>query len=138
LEALWQPRTPSFQVGFCFHANHASAAAGFLSLCHSSTQSHLAPRSTSNLYGPELLGLDIEVRMATDSSFQDRKMQGSVPPKPESDTDTPSMDPERPGKYDPLGQPDEVTRERPEDWKDPADREMPAADEQSPLSDDRR
>jgi len=76
--------------------------------------------------------------MTTDSSFQDKKMQGSVPPKPESGTDKPTIDPVRPGKYDPLGRPDEVTEERPEDWIDPADRDLPAADEQSPLSDDRR
>lgn len=76
--------------------------------------------------------------MATSSSVQDKKMQGSVPPKPESDADKPSIDPERPGKYDPLRSPDEVSKGRPEDWKDPADMDLPAADEQTPLSDDRR
>lgn len=76
--------------------------------------------------------------MATDSSFQDKKMQGSVPPEPESGIDRPTIDPVRPDKYDPLVRPDDVTKERPEDWIDPADRDLPAADEQSPLSDDRR
>jgi hypothetical protein len=32
----------------------------------------------------------------------------------------------------------EVTKGRPGDWTDPADSDLPAADEETPLSDDRR
>lgn len=72
--------------------------------------------------------------MSTDSSFQDQP-QGSVPSKPEPGTDEPTLDPDDPDKYDPLKSP---ASDRPEDWRDPAERVTPEADEQTPLSDDRR
>ncbi|WP_175645572.1 hypothetical protein [Pseudomonas sp. KK4] len=40
-----------------------------------------------------------------------------------------------PGKYDPLTTPDP---DDPQEWDESAEREMPEADEQTPLSDDRR
>lgn len=40
-----------------------------------------------------------------------------------------------PGKYDPLTTPDP---DEPQDWDESAEREMPEADEPTPLSDDRR
>lgn len=76
--------------------------------------------------------------MPTDSSFQDKKMQGSVPPKPESGTDKPTTDPEDPGKFDPLARPDVLKKERLGDWEDPANKDLPEADEETPPSDDRR
>lgn len=72
--------------------------------------------------------------MSTDLSFQDT--QGSVPSKPEPGSDEPQLDPDDPDKYDPLKNPDDS--ERPEDWKDPSERVTPEADEETPLSDDRR
>ncbi|MEZ1318004.1 hypothetical protein QIW53_18445 [Pseudomonas fluorescens] len=72
--------------------------------------------------------------MSTDSSFQDQP-QGSVPSKPEPGTDEPTLDPDDPDKYDPLKSP---SSDRPEDRRDPAERVTPEADEQTPLSDDRR
>ena len=88
----------------------------------------------SNQYGPDKLDLIGEVRMSTDSSFEDQT-QGSVPSRPEPGTDEPTLDPDDPNKYDPLKNPD---KERPVDWDDPAERVTPEADEQTPLSDDRR
>ena len=79
-------------------------------------------------------GLIGEVGMSTDSSFEDQT-QGSVPSKPESGTDEPTLDPNDPNKYDPLKNPSEG---RPGDWTDPGERTTPEADEQTPLSDDRR
>jgi len=52
----------------------------------------------------------------------------------QKDTDKPLTPPEDPDRYDPLTSPDE---ERPERWEAP-DRDMPEADEPTPLSDDRR
>lgn len=72
--------------------------------------------------------------MSTDSSFRDQP-QGSDPSRPQPDTNNPQLDPDDPNKYDPLKKPD---RERPEDWIDPGERMPPEADEQTPLSDDRR
>jgi hypothetical protein len=74
--------------------------------------------------------------MSTDSSFHDEtqrqdQTQGSVPSKP-------GLNPDDPDKYDPLTRPDMGTGERPEDGEDPAGRDLPEADEQTPLSDDRR
>ncbi|MEN8639604.1 hypothetical protein [Pseudomonas sichuanensis] len=73
--------------------------------------------------------------MSTDSSFQDRP-QGSDPTKPMPGTEKPMLDPDDPKKYDPLRKPEDA--DRPEDWKDPGERNTPEADEQTPLSDDRR
>lgn len=72
--------------------------------------------------------------MSTDSSFQDQP-SASVPSRPEPGADEPTLDPDDPNKYDPLKNPD---RDRPQDWDDPAERNTPEADEQTPLSDDRR
>lgn len=72
--------------------------------------------------------------MSTDSSFND-ETKGSVSSKPEPGTDEPTLDPNDPSKYDPLKNPQD---DRPEAWKNPAERVTPEADEQTPLSDDRR
>ncbi|WP_422419172.1 hypothetical protein [Pseudomonas sp. GZD-222] len=72
--------------------------------------------------------------MSIDSSFE-YQTQGSDPSKPEPGSDEPTLHPDDPNKYDPLKSPD---RDRPEDWDDPAERVTPEADEQTPLSDDRR
>jgi hypothetical protein len=75
--------------------------------------------------------------MSDDSTFQQQEqnpMQGAVPSRPEPGTDDPITTPEDPGRYDPLTSPDD---QRPDDWEDP-DRDMPEADEPTPLSDDRR
>lgn len=71
--------------------------------------------------------------MSTDSSFQDQP-QGSDPSMPDPENNDPTLNPDDPNKYDPLGKPD---TERPEDW-DGQERLPPEADEQTPLSDDRR
>ncbi|MNP39642.1 hypothetical protein D3C76_1332270 [compost metagenome] len=76
--------------------------------------------------------------MTTDSTFQDKlqrqnQTQGSVPSKPEPEN--PLVNPNDPGKYDPLTRPDP---EQSQDWDEPAGRDLPEADEQTPLSDDRR
>lgn len=76
--------------------------------------------------------------MSTDLSFQDKTVQGTVPSNPEPGTDEPTLDPKDRGKFDPLERPGNVKEERPEDWKDPADKDLPEADEETPLSDDRR
>jgi hypothetical protein len=52
----------------------------------------------------------------------------------QKDPESPLTPPEDPDRYDPLTSPDD---ERPEGWDAP-DRDMPEADEPSPLSDDRR
>lgn len=85
----------------------------------------------SNLYGPEKLALYSEVGMSIDSSFEDQT-QGSVPSKPEPGSDEPQR-PDDPGQYDPLKSPKD---DRPEGWRDPAERNMP--DEEAPSSDDMR
>ncbi|MBZ9780214.1 hypothetical protein K9857_01435 [Pseudomonas sp. REP124] len=72
--------------------------------------------------------------MSTDSSFEDQT-QDSDPSKPEPDSDEPLLDPDDPDKYDPLKNPAD---ERPDDWNPPGERVTPEADEQTPLSDDRR
>ncbi|WP_415764210.1 hypothetical protein [Pseudomonas sp. ZB1P45] len=100
----------------------------------SSAQSHTFHLPTSNYYGPEKLDLIGEVGMSSDSSFQDQT-QGSVPSKPESGSDEPTLDPDDPNKYDPLTKPSD---DRPEDWKEPGERTTPEADEITPLSDDMR
>jgi hypothetical protein len=79
-------------------------------------------------------GLIGEVGMSTDSSFEDQT-QSSVPSKPEPGSDEPTLNPNDPNKYDPLRSP---TDDGPDDWKDPAERVTPEADEETPLSDDRR
>lgn len=89
--------------------------------------------AVSNEYGPEQLDLTGEVRMSTDSSFQDQP-QGSDPTTPDPMIDDPILDPDDPKKYDPLSKPD---ADRPDGWED-HEREPPEADEQTPLSDDRR
>lgn len=98
-----------------------------------SARTHPLHPAVSNLYGPEVLDLNREVGMSTDSSFQDQT-RGSVPSKPEPGTDEPVLDPDDPDKYDPLKTPDD---DRPEGW-DRAERVTPEADEVTPLSDDRR
>lgn len=90
-------------------------------------------QTASNQYGPDKLDLTGEVRMSTDSTFQDQP-QGSDPSRSNPEVDDPTLDPDDSKKYDPLRKPD---TERPEDWEDP-DRVPPEADEQTPLSDDRR
>jgi hypothetical protein len=98
--------------------------------------------ATSKEYGPENPDLFVvEVGMASDSTYQDKlqrqdQTQGSVPSKPEPDG--PLANPNDPDKYDPLTRPDPDASQRPEDWDDPAGRDVPEADEQTPLSDDRR
>ncbi|NUU37823.1 hypothetical protein HNQ83_22540 [Pseudomonas sp. C2B4] len=72
--------------------------------------------------------------MSNDSSFQD-ETQDFVPSRPQQGSDEPTLDPDDPDKYDPLKSP---SGDRPEDWKDHGERTTPEADEQSPLSDDRR
>jgi|EndMetStandDraft_2_1072991.scaffolds.fasta_scaffold2157511_1 hypothetical protein len=80
--------------------------------------------------------------MSSDSSFQENMQdpnntQGAVPSKPEPGNDDSQPNPDDPGKYDPLSQPDKEEDARPEDWNEPP-RDVPEADEQTPLSDDRR
>ncbi|NWL23279.1 hypothetical protein [Pseudomonas umsongensis] len=69
--------------------------------------------------------------MSSETIFQDKgpdpdKSQGAV--EPASDD---------PGKYDPLTQPDLEDDDAAQDWNE-RDRKLPEADEQTPLSDDRR
>jgi len=119
---------------FAFGENilHPASKAGFLLPVHLIywTSNCL---TASNQYGPDKLDLTGEVRMSTDSTFQGQP-QGSDPSRPDPEVDDPTLDPDDPNKYDPLKKPD---IERPEDWEDP-DRVPPEADEQTPLSDDRR
>ena len=95
---------------------------------------HAARRQASNSYGLDSLGLNGEVAMSTNTSFQDQT-QSSIPSSPEPGSDEPTLDPEDPNKYDPLKNP---TEDRPDDWKDPGERTTPEADEETPLSDDMR
>lgn len=53
-------------------------------------------------------------------------------------TDEPSLVPEFPDDVQPVEDPAEGISERPDDWQDPAGQDMPEADEETPLSDDRR
>lgn len=69
--------------------------------------------------------------MSSESIFQDNsqdpdKSRGAVEPAPDD-----------PGKYDPLTQPDLEDDDGAQDWNE-RDRKLPEADEQTPLSDDRR
>ncbi|MVV51728.1 hypothetical protein EJA72_26305 [Pseudomonas sp. PB120] len=72
--------------------------------------------------------------MSIDLSVQNQT-QGSFPSKPEPGSDEPTLDPDDPNKYDPLKNPSD---DRPENQKEPGERTTPEADEQTPLSDDRR
>ncbi|MGG7648423.1 MULTISPECIES: hypothetical protein [unclassified Pseudomonas] len=99
----------------------------------SSTGLHPALTQNSNVYGPEKLDLNCEVGMSIDSSFEDRT-QGSVPSKPEPGSEEPQR-PDDPGQPDPLKRPKD---ERPEDWRDPAERNMPEADEETSSADNMR
>ncbi len=65
--------------------------------------------------------------MSTESDFQQEIHGQSVEPG----TDEPSLDPDDPNDLDPLKQPDQ-----PEDGDEPPSTEVPAPDQQSPLSDD--
>lgn len=59
--------------------------------------------------------------------------------RPHPDMDDPSMDHDVPPGMDPSRDPANSEVERPEDWRDPAlDDDIPAPDEETPLSDDRR
>ncbi|EJN19853.1 hypothetical protein PMI35_05541 [Pseudomonas sp. GM78] len=65
--------------------------------------------------------------MSSESIIQDNRQ--------DPDKTLPASD--DPGKYDPLIQPDLEDEEGAQDWNEP-DRKLPEADEQTPLSDDRR
>lgn len=67
--------------------------------------------------------------MSIDSSFQDQP-QGSDPSMPGPDVNNPTLNPDDPKLRKP-------SLDRPEDWED-QERLPPEADEQTPLSDDRR
>lgn len=65
------------------------------------------------------------------------------PVRPILDRDDPSMDHDVPPGMDPSRDPADTDVDRPEDWRDPAldpdlDDDIPAPDEETPLSDDRR
>ncbi|MBV4465029.1 hypothetical protein KVG95_17035 [Pseudomonas sp. SWRI79] len=65
------------------------------------------------------------------------------PVRPTPDVDDPSMDQDAPPGMDPSRDPTDTDIDRPEDWRDPAldpavDDDIPAPDEETPLSDDRR
>jgi hypothetical protein len=76
--------------------------------------------------------------MANDSMFQGAT-PNTGPTRPISGTDEPRMDHDAPPGMDPSRAPSEVDNDRPEDWMDPeAAEDVPAADEPTPLSDDRR
>ncbi|MVV48086.1 hypothetical protein EJA72_07480 [Pseudomonas sp. PB120] len=72
--------------------------------------------------------------MSIDLSVQNQT-QGFFPSKPEPGSDEPTLDPDDPKKYDPLKNPSD---DRPENQKESGERTTPEADEQTPLSDDRR
>jgi hypothetical protein len=100
-----------------------------------------APQSLQTCTARSFRTFFVEVGMATDSTSRDNmqrrdQLQDCVPSKPEPDS--PSLNPDDPGKYDPLTTPDPATVQRPEDWDDSTGRKLPEADEQTPLSDDRR
>jgi hypothetical protein len=65
--------------------------------------------------------------MSRESTFQDNKQ--------DPDKTLPTSD--DPGKYDPLKQADLDDEEGEQEWNE-RDRKLPEADEQTPLSDDRR
>ena len=65
--------------------------------------------------------------MSSKSTFQDNTR--------DPDKTLPASD--DPGKYDPLTQPDLEDDDGAQDWNE-RDRKLPEADEQTPLSDDRR
>lgn len=62
------------------------------------------------------------------------------PVRPIPDMDDPSMEHEVPPGMDPAQDPADTEVERPEDWEGPAldDEDIPAPNEPTPLSDDRR
>ena len=62
--------------------------------------------------------------MSIDSSFEDQT-QGSVPSKPDPGSEEPQR-PDDPGQNDPLKSPKDDSVE---DWRDPAERNLPEADE---------
>ena len=77
----------------------------------------------------------------------DQILQGGTsdndPVRPVPDMDDPSMDQDAPPGMDPSRDPADTDVDRPEDWRDPAldpavDDDIPAPDEKTPLSDDRR
>lgn len=53
-------------------------------------------------------------------------------------TEEPGLTPEFPDDVQPVEDPAQGISERPDDWQDPTGQDMPDADEQTPLSDDRR
>ncbi|RON27630.1 MULTISPECIES: hypothetical protein [Pseudomonas] len=70
-------------------------------------------------------------------------LQGGIsdndPVRPIPDRDDPSMDHDAPPGMDPSRDPADTDVDRPEDWRDPdLDDDIPAPDEETPLSDDRR
>ncbi|MBK5313334.1 hypothetical protein JFT92_25525 [Pseudomonas sp. TH35] len=70
-------------------------------------------------------------------------LQGGIsdndPVRPIPDRDDPSMDHDAPPGMDPSRDPADTDVDRPEDWRDPdLDDDIPAPDEKTPLSDDRR
>jgi hypothetical protein len=65
--------------------------------------------------------------MSSESTFQDNNQ--------DPDKTLPTSD--DPGKYDPLKQADLDDEEGEQEWNE-RDRKLPEADEQTPLSDDRR
>jgi len=89
---------------------------------------HPEPTWNSNLYGPEKLDLNCEVHMSIDSSFEDQT-QGSVPSKPATEPNDPTVKPSRSDETDPMRNPGAPDRERPEDWKDPNETEMSDEDD---------
>jgi hypothetical protein len=75
----------------------------------------------------------MEVRMSTDSSFDDKRPQ-TVPTTPEQSTD-PVMDPDG-SMRDPLARPAVVTPKHPEGWRDPSTGDGIPDDDQMPLPND--
>ena len=70
-------------------------------------------------------------------------LQGGIsdndPVRPIPDMGDPSMDHDAPPGMDPSRDPADTDVDRPEDWRDPdLDDDIPAPDEETPLSDDRR
>jgi len=75
----------------------------------------------------------MEVRMSTDSSFDDKRPE-TVSTTPEQDTD-PVMDPDSPMR-DPLARPTVVPTKHPQDWRDPSKGDGIPDDDQMPLPND--
>jgi hypothetical protein len=75
----------------------------------------------------------MEVRMSTDSSFDDKRPE-TVPTTPEQSTD-PVMDPDSPLR-DPLARPTVVPTEKPKGWRDPSAGDGIPNDDQMPLPND--